>query len=103
MYQINLTFLRVRLVSNISLFCFFFLCTKTGYGAVREIEQILRYWDDLQLTQLFVGRIRQTSLRRSLRRRLRVDRLAERKASRIACVGFYFYPIEQKSIIFKAR
>ena len=70
MYQINLTFLRVRLVSNIRvyinifLFCFdiliffvvfFFYVQKLITGlTIRENDQIYEILDGLSLTQLHV-------------------------------------------------
>ena len=75
MYQINLTLPRIRLVSNIRVYvciyiyiffcfdilnCFLFFYVQTFVTGltVRDSDQIyMRYWDDLSLTQLLVGRI----------------------------------------------
>ena len=71
MYQINLTLPRNRLVSNIRVyvymyiyicFCFdvlifFSMCKNLLRGSLLEImTRYMKYWDDLSLTQLLVGR-----------------------------------------------
>ena len=58
MYQINLTFLIVRLVIAKFFVVVFFYVKKLVTGlTVREKTRYMTYWDDLSLTQLLVGRI----------------------------------------------